>query len=210
MIIRIIVVRYTAIESRDTDGNYYIYSSDYSLSKACSSLLGRPLLKEEQISDWDSVALTSNQLSYAALDAHCLLGLLHSVITGLISSHDGPDKTHREMLLGWTDIDVDGMYVQTDFPDIHDSLDEDRDVDLLESIEVEKEEKGVGNVEDDTTATLCVDLDSAKGNGIVVSSSDNNQKIDVILKKKYRSPAPDTKHFAMSAWLSDSSSKSAT
>ena len=51
-----------------------------SLSKACAAILGKPLLKAEQTSDWEASELSSAQLEYAALDAHCLLGLLHEVI----------------------------------------------------------------------------------------------------------------------------------
>lgn len=38
--------------------------------------LGRPLLKSEQMSDWDRPQLTEKQLRYAALDAHATLALL--------------------------------------------------------------------------------------------------------------------------------------
>lgn len=54
-----------------------------SLSDACSHLLGRPLDKGEQLSSWARRPLTPAQLSYAALDAHCLLALLPTVLARL-------------------------------------------------------------------------------------------------------------------------------
>jgi ribonuclease D len=45
------------------------------LSDSCLNLLGKPLRKEEQVSDWDLRPLTQTQEHYAALDAHSLLGL---------------------------------------------------------------------------------------------------------------------------------------
>lgn len=47
-----------------------------SLSGACAAFLGRPLLKSEQMSDWDRPQLTEKQVRYAALDAHATLALL--------------------------------------------------------------------------------------------------------------------------------------
>ena len=46
------------------------------LSDACLKFLGRPLAKFEQTSDWERRPLRQRQRVYAALDAHCLLGLL--------------------------------------------------------------------------------------------------------------------------------------
>eukprot|EP00428_Durinskia_dybowskii_P063056 CAMPEP_0170389392 /NCGR_PEP_ID=MMETSP0117_2-20130122/18591_1 /TAXON_ID=400756 /ORGANISM="Durinskia baltica, Strain CSIRO CS-38" /LENGTH=681 /DNA_ID=CAMNT_0010645373 /DNA_START=155 /DNA_END=2200 /DNA_ORIENTATION=- len=50
-----------------------------SLSGACHAFLGRPLLKSEQLSDWDRRPLTTAQLTYASMDAHSSLALLHAV-----------------------------------------------------------------------------------------------------------------------------------
>lgn len=47
-----------------------------SLSTACQRLLGKPLLKSQQVSNWDERPLSPAQLRYAALDAHCLIALL--------------------------------------------------------------------------------------------------------------------------------------
>ena len=52
------------------------YRAPKSLSAACHRFLGRPLLKTQQVSRWDSRPLTGEQRVYAALDAHCLIGLL--------------------------------------------------------------------------------------------------------------------------------------
>jgi hypothetical protein len=46
-----------------------------SLSAVCDELLGGPLDKTSQMSDWERRPLTEAQRRYAALDAHCLLAL---------------------------------------------------------------------------------------------------------------------------------------
>jgi hypothetical protein len=53
----------------------FVSGSAPSLSDSCLNLLGKPLRKEEQVSDWDLRPLTQTQEHYAALDAHSLLGL---------------------------------------------------------------------------------------------------------------------------------------
>lgn len=47
-----------------------------SLSTACQQSLGRPLNKSQQTSNWEQRPLSASQVQYAALDAHCLLGIL--------------------------------------------------------------------------------------------------------------------------------------
>eukprot|EP01041_Mallomonas_annulata_P009946 gene9946-20678_t len=47
-----------------------------SLSSACSTYLGKSLSKRDQTSNWEARPLTESQVHYAALDSHCLLGLL--------------------------------------------------------------------------------------------------------------------------------------
>ena len=49
------------------------------LSEACEALLGRPLLKDQQLSNWDQRPLSADQVRYASLDAHCLLAVLAAV-----------------------------------------------------------------------------------------------------------------------------------
>ncbi|KAK7275710.1 hypothetical protein RIF29_16832 [Crotalaria pallida] len=44
-----------------------------SLSTICGEVLGFPLSKELQCSDWSLRPLTEEQITYAAMDAHCLL-----------------------------------------------------------------------------------------------------------------------------------------
>ncbi len=43
------------------------------LSMLCMSILGQPLDKTQQCSDWQSRPLSQQQLLYAALDAQCLV-----------------------------------------------------------------------------------------------------------------------------------------
>ena len=52
-----------------------------SLSTACQRLLGKPLLKSQQVSNWDERPLSPAQLRYAALDAHCLIALLDVAVS---------------------------------------------------------------------------------------------------------------------------------
>lgn len=47
-----------------------------SLSKLTEAVLGKPLSKREQVSDWQRRPLSAGQLAYAAMDAHVLLRLL--------------------------------------------------------------------------------------------------------------------------------------
>ena len=56
-----------------------VLSKCQSLSKTCSVYMGRPLDKLEQISSWNARPLSSSQLNYAALDAHCCLGILSNL-----------------------------------------------------------------------------------------------------------------------------------
>ena len=51
-----------------------------SLSGACGEFLGRPLLKMEQMSNWDQRPLTRAQLKYASLDAHATLALFDAYL----------------------------------------------------------------------------------------------------------------------------------
>jgi hypothetical protein len=67
-----------------------------SLSKACDAILGRPLLKDEQTSNWEALELSPSQLTYAALDAHCLLGILHAVIGHLGFSPSGVEVSVKD------------------------------------------------------------------------------------------------------------------
>lgn len=50
-----------------------------SLSGACYALLGRPLHKSEQMSDWDKRPLSKDQLIYASMDAHSSLALFNVI-----------------------------------------------------------------------------------------------------------------------------------
>ena len=62
---------------------FYLRLGDYSLSKLCEVVLGKALNKDCQMSDWEAVKLSPSQIDYAALDAHCLLGLLDVMLDRL-------------------------------------------------------------------------------------------------------------------------------
>lgn len=196
----------------DTINDYYInnghncfYYPEYSLSKACACLLGRPLLKEEQISDWDALVLTPSQIAYAALDAHCLLGLLDSVIKGLRSAHERAEKMtlQREELSEWMDVGVDGMYFQIDAQAC--TYDQ-KSLEVAVTGESIKKEEGMerdDGVDEDLTSSLLLESDQGQGQtqGSIISESNDNIKKKV--KMKYRPPVTETRCFALSAWLSD-------
>jgi hypothetical protein len=67
-----------------------------SLSKACDAILGKPLYKNEQTSNWEAAELSPSQLTYAALDAHCLLGILHAVMGRIDFSPSGVEVNSRD------------------------------------------------------------------------------------------------------------------
>lgn len=49
------------------------------LSRLCHVILGKPLRKCEQFSDWEKRPLRDSQVLYAALDAHCLLKIYEAL-----------------------------------------------------------------------------------------------------------------------------------
>eukprot|EP00092_Neocalanus_flemingeri_P001291 GFUD01001379.1.p1 GENE.GFUD01001379.1~~GFUD01001379.1.p1 ORF type:complete len:908 (+),score=346.11 GFUD01001379.1:285-2726(+) len=66
------------------------------LSGLCHSVLGLPLSKSDQISDWSRRPLRQSQLTYAALDAFVCLEIYHSMITR--AEERGVTKELKEML----------------------------------------------------------------------------------------------------------------
>jgi hypothetical protein len=74
------------------------------------------LCKDEQVSNWEASALSASQLHYAALDAHCLLGLLDNAIERLRLLHVRGTNSDTEDGSVWPDIGVRGMYI---FPPTH-------------------------------------------------------------------------------------------
>ncbi|KAK9060849.1 hypothetical protein SSX86_018029 [Deinandra increscens subsp. villosa] len=69
-----------------------------SLSFICQELLGMPLSKELQCSDWSLRPLTQDQMTYAALDAICLIDIFdifhHTILTqGAIQSPTEVDSS---------------------------------------------------------------------------------------------------------------------
>ncbi len=51
-----------------------------SLSSACERFLGKPLNKAERLSPWTHRPLSTPQLHYASLDAHCLIGITDALL----------------------------------------------------------------------------------------------------------------------------------
>jgi hypothetical protein len=78
--------------------------------------MGRALCKDEQVSNWEAPVLSASQLQYAALDAHCLLGLLDNAIERLRLLHVRGTNSVTEDGSVWPDIGVGGMYI---FPPTH-------------------------------------------------------------------------------------------
>ena len=72
--------------------------------------MGRALCKDEQVSNWEAVELTANQLRYAALDAHCLLGLLDNTVQRFKELHVRDTNNVSDDESVWPDVGVRGMY----------------------------------------------------------------------------------------------------
>lgn len=75
--------------------------------------MGRAVCKDEQVSNWEAAELSTSQLYYAALDAHCLLGLLDNTVQRLQSLYvRGARSTSYDGSV-WPDVGVRGMYTYT-------------------------------------------------------------------------------------------------
>ena len=66
----------TTADAAGADPNSSPSLETASLKRLCNLFLGKPLNKSCQLSDWNQYALSTAQLTYASLDAHCLLALL--------------------------------------------------------------------------------------------------------------------------------------
>ncbi|CAM6063524.1 unnamed protein product [Sphagnum tenellum] len=80
-----------SIWSQQNGGKKPLVGRAFSLAAITEAVLGMPLCKDSQCSDWEQRPLTREQIDYAAADAHCLLALfdsllpdaLHTIVTGL-------------------------------------------------------------------------------------------------------------------------------
>ncbi|CAM6017089.1 unnamed protein product [Sphagnum balticum] len=80
-----------SIWSQQHGGKKPLVGRAFSLAAITEAVLGMPLCKDSQCSDWEQRPLTREQIDYAAADAHCLLALfdsllpdaLHTIVTGL-------------------------------------------------------------------------------------------------------------------------------
>lgn len=88
----------------------FLQKAVLSLSKTCEILMGKAVCKDEQVSNWEAPELTASQLRYAALDAHCLLGLLDNTIERFRLLHVRGTNSVTEDGSVWPDIGVRGMY----------------------------------------------------------------------------------------------------
>lgn len=75
--------------------------------------MGRAVCKDEQVSNWEAAELSASQLHYAALDAHCLLGLLDNTVQRLQSLHVRGATSTTDDGSVWPDVGVRGMYTYT-------------------------------------------------------------------------------------------------
>jgi hypothetical protein len=69
-----------------------------SLSDGCLLHLQKELNKDERMSDWNRRPLGNAQLHYAALDAHCLLGILDDILERIgepLSERSGVGEMYR-------------------------------------------------------------------------------------------------------------------
>ncbi|XP_073496690.1 exonuclease mut-7 homolog isoform X2 [Phyllobates terribilis] len=63
----------------DSSGNDSIRQPEKGLSLLVKDVLGKPLDKKEQLSNWDKRPLREDQIVYAASDAYCLLDVLETL-----------------------------------------------------------------------------------------------------------------------------------
>ena len=75
--------------------------------------MGRAVCKDEQVSNWEAAELSTSQLHYAALDAHCLLGLLDNTVQRLQSLYVRGATSTADDGSVWPDVGVRGMYTYT-------------------------------------------------------------------------------------------------
>ena len=70
-------------------------SKERGLSGLTERILGSPLDKNEQISDWSKRPLKSTQINYAALDAYCLIEIYDHLYEAANDNQSNMDKFHK-------------------------------------------------------------------------------------------------------------------
>ncbi|KAL5071268.1 hypothetical protein RYX36_022155 [Vicia faba] len=87
-----------------------------SLSTICGEVLGVSLSKELQCSDWSQRPLTEEQMTYAAMDAHCLLGIF-KVFQAKVSEEGELDLKTNQLSISSANLGLKELFKKHDTSD---------------------------------------------------------------------------------------------